>query len=81
MTDNGIPDGIKCDNAGNVYSGCGDGVHVWSSGGTLIGKIYLPTGMCANFCFGKAGEIFMLNENRIYRAQLGPEVKGDLLGI
>lgn len=24
--DVGIPDGIKCDEAGNVYSGCGDGV-------------------------------------------------------
>ena len=24
--DAGVPDGIKCDEAGNVYSGCGDGV-------------------------------------------------------
>jgi len=26
--DKGFPDGIKCDTYGNVYSGCGDGVHV-----------------------------------------------------
>jgi hypothetical protein len=26
--DKGFPDGIKCDTLGNVYSGCGDGVHV-----------------------------------------------------
>ena len=26
--DKGFPDGIKCDILGNVYSGCGDGVHV-----------------------------------------------------
>jgi len=26
--DKGFPDGIKCDTQGNVYSGCGDGVHV-----------------------------------------------------
>ena len=37
--DTGVPDGIKCDEAGNVYSGCGDGVHVWDAQGTLIGKI------------------------------------------
>lgn len=28
--DTGWPDGIKCDERGNVYSGCGDGIHVWS---------------------------------------------------
>ena len=26
--DNGVPDGINIDEQGNVYSGCGDGVHV-----------------------------------------------------
>jgi gluconolactonase len=33
MADKGAPDGIKCDMRGNVYSGCGDGVNVWSPGG------------------------------------------------
>ncbi|RDW89687.1 hypothetical protein BP6252_01719 [Coleophoma cylindrospora] len=78
--DTGIPDGIKCDRIGNVYSGCGDGVNVWSPGGTLIGKVFVPGG-CANFCFGKDGEMFMLNENKMYRAQLDPGLRGDLLGI
>ncbi|KAI5476217.1 hypothetical protein MNV49_007979 [Pseudohyphozyma bogoriensis] len=40
-TDSGVPDGIKTDRAGNVYSGCGDGVQVWNSSGTLIGKIVM----------------------------------------
>ncbi|KFY73821.1 hypothetical protein V499_06106 [Pseudogymnoascus sp. VKM F-103] len=44
FADVGIPDGIKCDTEGNVYSGCGDGVHVWSPGGMLIGKVYVPGG-------------------------------------
>ncbi|KAL4989956.1 hypothetical protein BDW68DRAFT_186089 [Aspergillus falconensis] len=35
MTDSGIPDGIKCDLDGNMYSGCGDGVNLWSPGGKL----------------------------------------------
>lgn len=42
FVDSGVPDGIKTDRAGNVYSGCGDGVHVWNEHGTLIGKILVP---------------------------------------
>ncbi|KAF2658470.1 calcium-dependent phosphotriesterase [Lophiostoma macrostomum CBS 122681] len=80
FADQGIPDGIKCDTMGNVYSGCGDGVHVWAAGGTLLGKIFVPGG-CANFCFGKGGEMFLLNEKKMWRAQLGSGVKGDLMGL
>lgn len=80
FADQGIPDGIKCDMEGNVYSGCGDGVHVWSAGGMLIGKIYVPGG-CANFCFGEKGEVFICNEVKLWRAKLATAVKGDLLGI
>ncbi|KAJ5353954.1 hypothetical protein N7541_006518 [Penicillium brevicompactum] len=79
-TDAGIPDGIKCDLDGNVYSGCGDGIHVWSPGGVLLGRVRIDGG-CANFCFGKDGEIFALNEHRLWRVQLGAHVKGALLGI
>lgn len=79
----GVPDGIKCDNFGNVYSGCGDGVHIWSPGAELIGKIYLPgSDPCANFCFGKDGEMFLLNECKVWRVKLsGKGVRGALLRI
>ncbi|VUC34884.1 unnamed protein product [Clonostachys rosea] len=80
MADTGIPDGIKCDTKGNVYSGCGDGINVWSPGGVLLGKILIPGGI-ANFCFGHRGEIFALNENRLWRLQLDHHVNGALLGI
>ncbi|CAK7211681.1 hypothetical protein SCUCBS95973_001197 [Sporothrix curviconia] len=80
MADTGIPDGIKCDMQGNVYSGCGDGINVWSPGGVLLGKI-LVDGGAANFCFGRDGELFVLNETRLWRAQLGSRVRGALLGI
>ncbi|KAH6689721.1 hypothetical protein F5X68DRAFT_268094 [Plectosphaerella plurivora] len=76
----GIPDGIKCDVEGNVYSGCGDGVHVWSPGGVLLGRILVPGG-AANFCFGRGGEMYILNEHRLWRAKLDPGVRGALLGI
>lgn len=63
MTDTGIPDGIKCDVHGNVYSGCGDGVSIWSPGGVLLAKI-LVDGV-ANFCFGRDGQMFLLNEHSL----------------
>ncbi|KAE8309459.1 hypothetical protein BDV41DRAFT_591202 [Aspergillus transmontanensis] len=80
MADKGIPDGIKCDLDGNVYSGCGDGINVWSPGGVLLGRILIDGGV-ANFCFGRGGEVFALNEHRLWRVQLGGDVKGALLGI
>ncbi len=80
MADAGIPDGIKCDVYGNVYSGCGNGLHVWSPGGELIGKILISGGV-ANFCFGKQGEIFLCNEQKLWRVQLDRSTKGALLGL
>lgn len=74
----GIPDGIKCDVDGNVYSGCGDGVSVWSAGARLMGKIKVPGGV-ANFCFGKKGELFLLNETRFWVATVSRKVQGALL--
>lgn len=80
MADTGAPDGIKCDVHGNVYSGCGDGVNVWNSGGSLIGKILVEGGV-ANFCFGKEGEMWLFNECRLWRVKLAEGTKGALLGI
>jgi gluconolactonase len=74
----GIPDGIKCDVDGNVYSGCGDGVNVWSSGGSLIGKIVCPGGV-ANFCFTRKGEMVLLNGNKLWVVTMNKDVQGALL--
>lgn len=74
----GVPDGIKCDLQGNVYSGCGDGVHVWNAGGKLIGKIKVCGGV-ANFCFGRKGELFLLNETKFWVAKISRSVQGALL--
>ncbi|KAK2758005.1 hypothetical protein FQN54_004411 [Arachnomyces sp. PD_36] len=72
---NGIPDGVKVDYRGNVYSGVGDGVAVWNSRGDLIGKILIDGG-CANFGFGEPGVLFLLNEERLFRADISTAVKG-----
>ncbi|KAF4626841.1 hypothetical protein G7Y89_g11312 [Cudoniella acicularis] len=79
----GVPDGIKCDTSGNVYSGCDDGVEVWNPAGELIGVIGVPGGGegggVANFCFGKRGEMFVCNEQRLWLVKLGEGAAGALL--
>jgi gluconolactonase len=49
--DNGAPDGIRCDSDGRVWSSAGDGIHVFSPDGKLIGKVLVPE-TAANLCFG-----------------------------
>ena len=48
----GIPDGIRCDERGNIWAACGDGVNVFAEGtGDLVLKILTPK-TSANCCFG-----------------------------
>jgi gluconolactonase len=51
--DKGGPDGIRCDADGRVWSSAGDGVHVFSPRGELLGKILVPEAP-ANLAFGGA---------------------------
>jgi len=44
-------DGIRCDEAGNVWVAAPDGVHCFDAQGTLLGRIKLPC-KAANLCFG-----------------------------
>ncbi|KAF1732852.1 Gluconolactonase [Beauveria bassiana] len=65
--DNGVPDGIHCDSKGNVYVGCGDGVHVFNPSGKLLGKIFTDGG-AANFQFVGDGKMVICAETRLYLA-------------
>jgi gluconolactonase len=47
----GMADGIRCDEAGNVWSSAGDGVHCIAADGTLLGKIFVPSAV-SNIAFG-----------------------------
>jgi gluconolactonase len=49
--DKGGPDGIRCDAQGRIWSSAGDGVHIFSQDGKLVGKILTPESP-ANLCFG-----------------------------
>jgi gluconolactonase len=51
VIDNGVPDGIRCDSQGRIWSSAGDGVHIFAPDGKLIGKILVPESP-ANLCFG-----------------------------
>jgi gluconolactonase len=47
---NGVPDGIRCDVDGRVWSSSGEGVYIFAPDGHLVGKILF--GKIANLCFG-----------------------------
>lgn len=66
----GIPDGLKIDSAGRVYSSCATGVKVYEPGGKLSGEI-LAYGV-ANFCFGGVGNdmLFMMCDTNITVAKI-----------
>lgn len=66
----GIPDGIKVDSKGNVWSGTGSGVVVWNEAGTELGQITVQGG-AANFGFGAdESTVFVLGEQLLWRVKL-----------
>lgn len=69
----GTPDGIRCDEDGNLWCGWGmgseqlDGVRIFNSSGNPIGHIHLPE-RCANLCFGGRhnNRLFMAGGQNLY---------------
>lgn len=69
----GTPDGMRCDEDGNLWCGWGmgdealDGVFVFAPDGAHIGRIALPE-RCANVCFGgaKRNRLFMAASQSLY---------------
>lgn len=49
----GVPDGMKCDELGNVWVTAPGGLWVYAPGGTLIGKVAIPE-VAANLAWGGA---------------------------
>lgn len=69
--DQGVPDGIRVDTEGRLYSSAGDGIQVFSSQGGLIGRILVPQAV-ANFCFGGVDDkrLFMTARGFVYSIDL-----------
>jgi gluconolactonase len=51
VIEKGAPDGMRCDERGNLWSTAGDGIDIFSPDGRLIQKIPVPE-RPANCCFG-----------------------------
>lgn len=47
----GNADGLRCDEAGRIWSSAGDGVHCIDADGSLLGRIRVPATV-SNLCFG-----------------------------
>ena len=71
----GVPDGIRCDEAGRFLSTAADGVHVFDPHGTLLGKIRTPE-TAANCTFGgpSGTTLFITATTRVWAVEL--EVRG-----
>lgn len=65
--DNGIPDGLRTDTAGNVWTSAGDGVHCFAPDGILLGKILVPQTV-ANLTFGgpRRNRLFITATRSLY---------------
>lgn len=66
----GIPDGLKVDSAGRVYSSAASGLLVYNTVGDLIGEIIAPG--VANFTFGGSGNnvLYMMADTIIWSAEI-----------
>ncbi len=75
LIDNGLPDGMRCDVAGNLWSSAADGVHCFAPDGTLLGKILVPQ-VVSNLCFGglDGQRMFITATSSVYRVFV--DVKG-----
>jgi gluconolactonase len=67
----GVPDGIRTDCAGRLFSTAADGVHVFAPDGLLLGKILTPE-VAANCTFGGPGRdlLFITASTSLYMIHL-----------
>jgi gluconolactonase len=63
----GFADGIRCDEAGRIWSSAADGVHCIAPDGKLLGKILVPH-IVSNLCFGgrNASRLFICAGQRLF---------------
>jgi gluconolactonase len=68
----GVPDGMRLDEHGNVWTSADDGVHCYAPDGTLLGKILIPE-VVANLTFGgiDRNRLFIAATTSIYSLYVG----------
>jgi gluconolactonase len=75
--DNGVFDGFRVDQQGNIWSSAADGVHCFASDGTLLGKIHLPE-VVANVEFGgpKRNRLYICATTSVFAIYLNTQAAG-----
>ena len=68
----GIPDGLRLDVAGNIWTSAEDGVHCYAPDGVFLGKILIPEPV-ANLTFGgpKRNRLFITATTSLYAVYVG----------
>jgi len=74
VIDKGLPDGIRCDRDGRIWSTAEDGVQVFTPDGNLIGKVLVPE-TPANLCFGGTNRdtLFITARTSLYSIKVNPQ--------
>jgi gluconolactonase len=74
----GVPDGMKCDSAGNVWVTAPGGIWVYSRSGAHLGKVRVPE-LVANLHWGKSDwrTLFICATHSLYavRTKIGPHIE------
>lgn len=72
--DKGLPDGIRCDKDGRIWSTADDGVQIFSPAGELLGKILVPE-TPANLCFGGTNHdtLFITAHSSLYSIRVAKQ--------
>ena len=67
LIDAGLPDGIRVDVEGNIWSSAADGVHCFAPDGDRLGKIFVPEPV-ANLTFGgpRRNRLFIAATSSLY---------------
>lgn len=75
--DKGLPDGIRCDKDGRIWSTSEEGIQIFSPKGELITKILVPE-TPANLCFGGADRdtLFITARSSLYAIKVASQKHG-----
>jgi gluconolactonase len=77
--DQGVPDGMRCDRHGNLFSTSADSVQIFNPAGALLGKILVPE-TPANLCFAgpEWNELYITARTSLYHIKLTTAARGQI---
>jgi gluconolactonase len=66
----GVPDGLRVDHEGYIWTSAMDGIRCMSPDGEVLGKIMLPS-QTSNLCFGgiDGTDMFITSSDKVYRVR------------